>query len=74
MANCDFESYVLKPSSCLEKDSTGSFIIKKKTVLLSILLSVPAANLADGIPGDMSNQWKASQSLFAIAEQQWKTL
>ena len=27
--NCDFESYVLKPSSCLEKDSTGSFIIKK---------------------------------------------
>ena len=27
--NCDFESYVLKPSSCLEKDSTGNFKLKK---------------------------------------------
>ena len=27
--NCDFESYVLKPSSCLEKDSTGSYSLKK---------------------------------------------
>lgn len=27
--NCDFESSVLKPYSCLEKDSTGSFNLKK---------------------------------------------
>ncbi|XP_078349685.1 uncharacterized protein LOC144634562 [Oculina patagonica] len=27
--NCDFESYVLKPSSCLEKDSTGKYSLKK---------------------------------------------
>ena len=27
--NCDFEGYILKPSSCLEKDSTGSFKLKE---------------------------------------------
>lgn len=27
--NCNFESYVLTPSSCLEKDSTGNFNLKK---------------------------------------------
>ena len=27
--NCDSESYVLKPTSCLEKDSTGNFKLKK---------------------------------------------
>lgn len=26
--NCDFDSYVLKTSSCLEKDSTGNFVLK----------------------------------------------
>ena len=107
--NCDFESYVLKPSSCLEKDSTGSFIVKKKQQIFTVEKQycdfVVCAfghdgmaafvhqrlppdtdhwktavfylkRLADGIPGDMmSNQWKASQPQFAIAEQlQWKTL